>query len=398
MAYKALCVISIILILLCSGCERNRNMIPDEAMEEYFSSKSMDKQGKIEAAVTWSEIVRGKDVTIDVNSTITVPNSTEFPAAKASIKRFSMNDYCSILQSILRFNGQLDNQVDLKNQLTDHQTDKEFELKTELPDWELAILFGKIGANDCAYSVQNIIQNEEMVLAGDAIIGEPAGTRISEISMNKTDAIELTRQFLSDNGITDMGISSLTPAREVSVSEASHEIISTGYYITYTKQIQLLETPAQWRYYIRRDGEEIMHRAQISVERICFYIANQEIRVFLWNNATECAEIINNNIEVLSFADIQKRIMCKLIDRYSNHWVHLRQTNQTLCIKVSDVKLGICHIGTSMDENTIFYVPSWYAFYTETYFIGGEIVSVLNDYLVICAVDGTQLEPRMPTQ
>ena len=129
MAYKALCVISIILILLCSGCERNRNMIPDEAMEEYFSSKSMDKQGKIEAAVTWSEIVRGKDVTIDVNSTITVPNSTEFPAAKASIKRFSMNDYCSILQSILRFNGQLDNQVDLKNQLTDHQTDKEFELK-----------------------------------------------------------------------------------------------------------------------------------------------------------------------------------------------------------------------------------------------------------------------------
>ena len=97
--------------------------------------------------------------------------------------------------------------------------------------------------------------------------------------MNKTDAIELTRQFLSDNGITDMGISSLTPAREVSVSEASHEIISTGYYITYTKQIQLLETPAQWRYYIRRDGEEIMHRAQISVERICFYIANQEIRV-----------------------------------------------------------------------------------------------------------------------
>ena len=85
MAYKALCVISIILILLCSGCERNRNMIPDEAMEEYFSSKSMDKQGKIEAAVTWSEIVRGKDVTIDVNSTITVPNSTEFPAAKASI-------------------------------------------------------------------------------------------------------------------------------------------------------------------------------------------------------------------------------------------------------------------------------------------------------------------------
>ena len=43
MAYKALCVISIILILLCSGCERNRNMIPDEAMEEYFSSKSMDK-------------------------------------------------------------------------------------------------------------------------------------------------------------------------------------------------------------------------------------------------------------------------------------------------------------------------------------------------------------------
>ena len=51
-----------------------------------------------------------------------------------------------------------------------------------------------------------------------------------------------------------------------------------------------------------------------------------------------------------------------------------------------------------MDENTIFYVPSWYAFYTETYFIGGEIVSVLNDYLVICAVDGTQLEPRMPTQ
>lgn len=103
-------------------------------------------------------------------------------------------------------------------------------------------------------------------------------------------------------------------------------------------------------------------------------------------------------MQMLSFADIQKRIMCKLIDRYSNHWVHLRQTNQTLCIKVSDVKLGICHIGTSMDENTIFYVPSWYAFYTETYFIGGEIVSVLNDYLVICAVDGTQLEPRMPTQ
>ena len=160
----------------------------------------------------------------------------------------------------------------------------------------------------------------------------------------------------------------------------------------------MLETPAQWRYYIRRDGEEIMHRAQISVERICFYIANQEIRVFLWNNATECAEIINSNIEMLPFADIQKRIMCKLIDRYSNHWVHLRQTNQTLCIKVSDVKLSICHIGTSMDENTIFYVPSWYAFYTETYFIGGEIVSVLNDYLVICAVDGTQLEPRMPKQ
>ena len=97
-------------------------------------------------------------------------------------------------------------------------------------------MFGKIGANDCAYSVQNIIQNEEMVLAGDAILGEPAGTRISEISMSKTDAIKLTRQFLSDNGITDMGISSLTPAREVSVRGASHEIISTGYYITYTKQ------------------------------------------------------------------------------------------------------------------------------------------------------------------
>lgn len=242
---------------------------------------------------------------------------------------------------------------------------------------------------------QGLIKIEDMVLSGDAIIGEPEGTQIGEISMDKDDAMVLSQNFLSDNEITDMAISSVVPAREVSVTSETPEIVSTGYYITYAKKIRSLSTPSHWRYYIHREDEKIAHLAQLPVEQICFYIANQEIRVFLWNNATESAEIINSRIETIPFSDVQKKAVNYLTARYSSHSNFLRKSNQDLVITVSDVKLGLCHIGTKKDLNTVFYVPAWYIFYTETYYMNDEIASVLDDYLVICAVDGTQLEPRI---
>ncbi len=233
------------------------------------------------------------------------------------------------------------------------------------------------------------------MLSGDAIIGEPAGTQIGEISMEEEDAIALSQNFLLDNEIVNMGISSMVPAREVSITDESPVIVSTGYYITYAKKILSLSTPSHWRYYIHRENEGIAHLAQLPAEQICFYIANQEIRVFLWNNATDSTEIINNNIETIPFSDVQKKAVKYLTARYSGHNDFLRESSQDLVVTVSDVKLGICHIGTKEDMNTVFYVPAWYIFYSETYYMNDEIASVLDDYLVICAVDGSQLEPRI---
>ena len=391
---KKLSIVILITGLICCGCTILHKAIPDKLLEQSLISKTANAHRENEATV-WRETISNRDFIIDIDSAVDTPTDQNLPAAKASLKRFTLENYSSVFKNILRFNGQLDTQSYALNQLTGDQTKGEFEIESVLPDGERAILFGMEESSECAFSVQNIIQTEDIVLSGDAIMGEPAGTQIGEISMEKDDATELLQGFLRDNGITDMDISSVVPAREVSISSEMPIIISRGYYITFTKKIGSLNTPAHWRYYIHRENEKIAHLAQVPVEQICFYIANQEIRVLLWNNATEPVDIINNNIETIPFSDVRKQAVGYLEARYSSHGDFLRESNQRLIITVSDVKLGICHIGTKEDLSTVYYVPAWYVFYTETYYMAGEIASVLDDYLVICAVDGTQLEPRI---
>ena len=239
------------------------------------------------------------------------------------------------------------------------------------------------------------IQTEKMVLMGDAIPGEESGRRLMNVQISESAAIDTANKLLSELGIYDLNLVTITKAREInnSISSRPEDMIETeGYYLTYMRSLGALTTIDLGTGGIVRNYEEPATIAPWGQERIRVFIDHNGVRAFLWDYASEVVEVENKSVQILPFDQIVSRLKQQLKYRYA-YVQDLVKTDPfaEMQIKINSIRLGLSMIGIVDKQNYCRLIPAWYVLYDEIYTKTGIIEP---EALIFNAIDGSQIEPR----
>ncbi len=255
-------------------------------------------------------------------------------------------------------------------------------------------LRGRLGGS-YFHMLTGTIQTEKMVLMGDAIPGEESGRRLMNVQISESAAIDTANKLLSELGIYDLNLVTITKAREInnSISSRPEDMIETeGYYLTYMRSLGALTTIDLGTGGIVRNYEEPATIAPWGQERIRVFIDHNGVRAFLWDYASEVVEVENTSVQILPFDQIVSRLKQQLKYRYA-YVQDLVKTDPfaEMQIKINSIRLGLSMIGIVDKQNYCRLIPAWYVLYDEIYTKTGIIEP---EALIFNAIDGSQIEPR----
>ena len=243
---------------------------------------------------------------------------------------------------------------------------------------ELSVKFGESG----------IIQPERWIKNGGSYPGEAEGTTLKNVNITKDFAIEYAERILRENNIANIGVVSAEKARIL--DDYSYETISEGWVLLLSRigegslaTDQRFDVCSyQWLEY-----DETQYRAPWSLEGMMMFVDETGLRSVEWYDPLATEQVLNPNLSLLPFSEIQIIIRDQL--KFGLSWVSdMENTWQGLT--VYRIVLTSCLIPIKDNPNSAYIVPVWFVYLsTEDNIERG----VLPDILAINAVDGSRIDP-----
>lgn len=231
-----------------------------------------------------------------------------------------------------------------------------------------------------------VMQPESWVMDGEAYPGEPIGSRIEGISLSEGDAKQAALACVQSLGLTDYGIAHTEKARILEYY--SYNVLSKGWCVTLTRtdgqSIPVYMGSAQ-SHPLLHFGEEA-YKPEWKEECIRIYVDASGVQQMQWDNPIEVTDILNDNVTLLPFSEIQQHIRDAI--KYGRS-IPSAMDEATITVDwyIDKIALTNLMVPVANDLEHQMLVPAWVVFFREQYLDGMTFVCAIN------AVDGSNLAP-----
>lgn len=224
------------------------------------------------------------------------------------------------------------------------------------------------------------IQKENWVQQGDAIEGEAPHT-LENVTISQKEAEQYALALFERLGMTHMQLSTAVKARCVNGSEVTSE----GWQLEYGPATEGTHG-CSMRYYSACTAFARLEPAVAAdwkSESIELYVTENGVESFSWSNMYSIVNTANENVQLLPFEEIQKRIRDAMRAGFS--WTENSNTgNNEVYITKIILTTGIMQIANNQEEALL--VPAWAIFYTTD----GDMKDYIDQSLLLLnALDGS---------
>jgi len=157
-------------------------------------------------------------------------------------------------------------------------------------------------------------QTEPYVLQGGALLGEPAGTTIEGVTVDRADAEAQALSLLQSLSLDGFKVASAEKARFV--NEYTRTNVAVGWRVTLGRAEGDYETAGNTiphKLYHRSDpADGASYRPYWNWEEIQIFVDQTGVRSFWWTHPTKRPRLVNEAVEILPFEEVQEII-----------WTHL---------------------------------------------------------------------------
>ena len=407
-------VVLLIVLLIISGCQKTpeREVVADgrnlmEKIEVEAESKEYDIPS------SWQETLsmKGSEEVIEINAPIEIPDVNFFPVYKTNKVLFDFEKteelvaYFADSNIVIKDNGstkeELENELILAKKNNDVETiaELENEIKSfqetiieEITDWNPGN-----SPSGYFYDLDGIktsinVEEENFIFSNGVIwtnsFFELNGIMLSnDVLLSEEDAVRTAQEMLHDIGIDYMIDVSFETAYQYSSMydvfiDEGNGYLSKGYLIKFARIIDGIEGIIN-DFCIYNTREEINYKAPLYPEEIQIYVSEQEkVKFFIWRYPLEIGEILNDNVEILSFQDIKQRIRDMLIFNCSFY------DNP---VEVTSIVMRMTMISIENEPSDAMYVPAWFVNYIVTREDMDEEFREQEYTLVLNAIDGGRI-------
>ena len=228
------------------------------------------------------------------------------------------------------------------------------------------------------------IQTEGLVMTGDAIWGEPVGTKIDDISISRQEAISQALSFVRQLDIQHLGVADAVKARIV--DQHSLKIISKGWIVSLARN-DGNNVPTDFYHTIDlASSVENDYAAPFFAENLSLYFDETGLRRFEWSDPVEV--VAEKEISLIDFSYIQEQ-MCKYI-KYCLSWTD--DLNESLSEPRVFYRMDLASALLPVQDKPNFaqLVPVWVLYSNQN-----SRESTGESPYVIClnAIDGSRVDP-----
>lgn len=208
---------------------------------------------------------------------------------------------------------------------------------------------------------------------------------LPEPSLTAEEAIAKGDAFLASVGLNNTACSYSEKAR----LQDRGEIFSEGWYLEYAPVLKGTRGVNLYAY----SKNMLLHPdlAQTysfpwEVEYITLYVTEKGVESFSWSSPYELQEVTNENVEILSFEDIQESIRKYFTLAFS--WVENPKSYGTSKLMIKRVVLTSHFVQVKDEPEAAYRVPVWAVFYISD---DEEATLCENSVMLINALDGTMI-------
>lgn len=366
---KAFFFVLLSILLMCLACqptptEEVVNNRIDGSMRSVILSQAEDPY-QYEAPNAWQEELSIRDQTIFIHASIEAPESTMHPVYTVKNRPITIGTCISLLQQLFGTDLQIREQeisyeellVDLMmaerghfagededtgeilwksyegqeediNRIKQRLSETPFEesyVPLQSVNLSLPIINQRIQTNkgekwslicrDGGLSLSKtrnqILQTEEMVLAGDAFPGEQPHA-LEHIVVSEETAVQISNNFMEKIGRTEMKVADIKRARLI--DDMTNEVLGEGYLI-YAVSASEGCIPVCYGSYsgcgilnFTNDHYKESYSAPWLQERIVLFVTENGIQDIEWTWPKEIVMTANKNVHLLSFSEVKNNI------------------------------------------------------------------------------------------
>lgn len=161
-------------------------------------------------------------------------------------------------------------------------------------------------------------QPESWVVEGDAFEGEPAGTQITGIAVSEEDAIAVSDRLMQEFELGSYAIAKVEKARFV--TDFTHSVVSKGYEITYARSdgsLPVTYGTVELEVHNREKKDSEGFSRPWTEETVTVYVDETGVRSVSWHYPNAEPTLVNENVSILPFDEIQDFIRIHLRNCFS---------------------------------------------------------------------------------
>lgn len=229
-----------------------------------------------------------------------------------------------------------------------------------------------------------MVQLESWVLQGDAMPGEESHV-LENIQITQEEAIEIANQWVEKISKGDFSLALCDRARMVE-GGASYDIAGEGYYLTYVRDIGGA-VPFYYDLYMEASGLKLEkgddnYAPGWKQEHIEIFVTEKGMQCLSWGDQKEVVETANENVQLLSFEEIQDCV--RNIISYSLNPAWFAGMDDALLITKMVLTTSIQRVADQGEE--AYMAPTWAILMTTEH---NEAQHIDTGVLLISAIDGS---------
>lgn len=229
-----------------------------------------------------------------------------------------------------------------------------------------------------------LIQLESWVLQGDAMPGEKSHG-LENIGISQEEAIQVADAWMEKLGLVDFSLGLCDRARMVK-SGGSYEVTGEGYYLTYVRDIGGT-VPFFYDYYTTASGLKLEkgednYAPGWQQEHIEIFVTEKGMQCISWSDQKEVVETANENVQLLSFEEIQDCVRNIISYSLTPGW--FAGMDDALLITKMVLTTSIQRVADQGEE--AYMAPTWAILMTTE---SNETHHIDTGVLLISAIDGS---------
>ncbi len=235
----------------------------------------------------------------------------------------------------------------------------------------------------------NGTQPESWVMDGTAILGMPAHA-LEHVNISKDTALEVAQKTLNDLGISGMDIAETTKSRLMRGSAVLGDpeekyVYAEGWMVTFVRNNGGYIPMSFEHMYSYTWGESPPDVAvPFTQESIQIFVNENGVQYLHWNSPMEITEVLNENVTLMPFEDIQYWLL-----RYLKSAIAYRESEcSSLNRYVERIALTSCTIPKKDSTGEYILCPIWIVVYSED---GDTLYGRGYFYMAVNAIDGSSV-------